>query len=134
MKILKFLEHAKYNEKACNFINTSSTNEFNDWVIIIAFYSAVHYIHYKILPFKGKVPTGQNKTINDFGTLHSYFQIGEKESPHKFRERWVRNFHSDIHSYYKVMFDDCYTARYKDYQFSNDTAYFARKRLKETKN
>jgi UDP-GlcNAc3NAcA epimerase len=45
MKIQKFFEHAKHNEKACNFINTSSTNEFNDWVITIAFYSAVHYIN-----------------------------------------------------------------------------------------
>ncbi len=42
------LEYAQHNEKACKYLDKKP--EFTDWVITTAFYSALHFVRYKIFP------------------------------------------------------------------------------------
>ena len=48
------LNHAIHNKEACEYL--SKEPKFSDWVITTAFYSALHFIDYKIFPLDLKLP------------------------------------------------------------------------------
>ncbi len=123
------LLHAEHNEKACHYLNHS--DEFRDWVISTAFYSALHYVRSMILPYK-VVDNGKTKTIPDFESLYSFLKKGT-QTKHRFLIHLIEHEHSDISDDYSNLFDLAYKARYLNYIFDKSISDLAIKRLKNIK-
>lgn len=111
----KALEHARHNEKVCLYLNEA--NEFNDWVITSAFYSAIHYIEHLLFPSKYEDP--KTKKIKSYKCLEEFFQdqpISLQKNKHHFRSLLVDEHIPEISVDYKTLKDLCWTARYNNYQ------------------
>ncbi len=44
------LDHANHNKEVCDYL--SKNPNYSDWIITTAFYSALHFVDYKIFPLK----------------------------------------------------------------------------------
>lgn len=112
---------ATHNKEACEFINSSG--KFPDWVITTAFYSALHFLEAKALPFKARDASNNRITIthlSEYKTLR-----GIDKSLHHARLVLLREREPQIATDYKRLFDLCHLARYVDHktdQADADTA------------
>ena len=102
------IDHALHNEKVCNFI--SKKEDYGDWIITTAFYSAIHYVRYLMLPVNLKNGT----EINCFEALFN-IQRGSVEGRHGFQNRYVTTKITEIAIEYKQLHDWCNQARYFEY-------------------
>lgn len=103
------LNHALRNESACNHLIASG--EFPDWVITTAFYSALHFIRYKIFPITIEEETFD--TLDDY-TKRSNALYGK--SAHSLLRKLLNNkFRKELAAPYNELFDSCNNARYCDY-------------------
>lgn len=123
------IRHAQHNEKACLYLNGS--DEFRDWVITTAFYSAMHFIRSIILPYK-LVEGGKTITLADFESLYIRLKKGS-QTKHRFLLDFVEETHPEISNDYNNLFDLAYKARYVNYQFDKSISDLAMKRLKNIK-
>src|SRR5581483_1763966 len=123
------LEHALHNERACRYLDKKA--DFADWVITTAFYSSMHFLDHKILPYTLNLG-GRNITIHNIGdykrakrlfTLNkhkAFCQIVEEEAP-------------TVSIEYNELKDICWTARYVDYKHDRDASKKAKESLKKIK-
>lgn len=123
------LEYAKHNEKACNYLDKKP--EFADWVITTAFYSALHYVQYKIFPI---TISKEGKRIK-FKDFDDYFR---KNNPHRFSKHTllsnlVENHHTEIANDYNKLKDISWSARYNNYKYPREISNDAKKKLKKIK-
>lgn len=124
------LDHAKHNEEVCEHLVDNT--KYSDWIITTAFYSAMHYMRYKLFPLtvekngtKVKVTNFDNYCIatNVSGRKHNVLRkLIEDNTP------------EDIAAAYNQMLDSSWTARYNQYKFSEKIAKLAKKRLVVVKN
>ena len=121
-------EHALHNEKVCNHLNDQT--HFYDWIITTAFYASLHYIKYKIFPFKF--------VLNNKPVVAQTFDIycircNKRSGKHAILSSLVEKHHSNIAVAYNKLKDLSWTARYNDYQYDKDVSDEALYLLKEIK-
>ncbi|MDH6304657.1 hypothetical protein M2459_001393 [Parabacteroides sp. PF5-5] len=106
------VEHAAHNEKVCNYLKKSP--QYSDWVITVAFYSAMHYIRHLIVPQKI-----EGSTYNDFEEI---FKL--KKSPgdgrHGFQKTYVAIHHMDIYHDYSKLHEMSEFSRYHTYEYTRE--------------
>lgn len=120
------LEHALHNEKLC--LKLHQENEFLDWVITTAFYSALHYSEFQLFPF-----TFGPHEYPDFDSWYNIFK-SSKDNKHDARKRLVYSNISPIAgSSYSFIKDLCWTARYYEYKMSENDANIAIEKLRIVK-
>lgn len=121
------LEHALHNEKACNYLDKKK--EFTDWVITTAFYSSLHFVNYKIFPFKEG-----NIEYTSLDIYHSsVMTAGRKISKHGLLCELVRKRLVNIAPDYRHLKDISNTARYVDYKHHRYVSNYAKTCLKNIK-
>lgn len=120
------LKHAHHNKKVCESL--SETPEYTDWIITTAFYSALHFVDYKIFPLKLK-KAGRTYSFTNFD---NYYMFLEKNiGKHKARLELVEAKLPKIATHYNKLMDLCHKARYVDYKFDYNIAKDAKERLKK---
>jgi hypothetical protein len=124
------LNQAEHNQDACLKLDTVGC--FPDWVVTTAFYSAVHYIQYKLFPLTGHDGT---KLV-----MHQTFiDYNETVNPHNSKSRHnimlmlVKHHAKNIEPEYRALYDNCLTARYSDYRISPDVATMSKEDLASIK-
>ena len=126
-------EHAEHNEKLCDFL--LSNGNFNDWVVTTAFYSAIHFVRYKIFPLSKYDPqTNRQETYNNFEHYLNRFSEANKNKKHGELLKLVDEKIPIINGHYRWLFDTCHTSRYKDYRVEKQKAKRAQEYLKHIKN
>ena len=115
------LQHAKHNEDACNYLHQNG--EFRDWVITTAFYSALHYILYEVLPLKVNGKTYKTfskyyKEIVEVNNAELQIQI----SKHDAQLDLVKERIPDAYESYRWLYESCMNSRYNDYKVSKRKA------------
>ncbi|MGM0503935.1 MAG: hypothetical protein ACQESQ_04890 [Bacteroidota bacterium] len=125
------LEYAQHNEKACKYLDKKP--EFTDWVITTAFYSALHFVRYKIFPINIKLNSGKRLKISDF---EHYFRINNPMdlSKHSLLSNLVEEKHPEIADDYNKLRDISWSARYSNYKYPRKISNDAKKRLEKIKN
>ena len=119
-------EHAIHNEEVCDFL--LSSDKYYDWVVTTAFYSALHYIRYEIFPYEEAGRT--------FYTIDQYYEFrkGDRRiSKHKVLLDLTKLQAYSCYSYFKILHDTCFTARYVNYKVSREIAVQSRTYLEKLK-
>lgn len=124
------LAHAQHNEKACKYLRIKP--DYLDWVITTAFYSALHYVRYKMLPQTVRRVNGTLIEISDFET---YYSLNKKahQGKHGFMVEQVTILFPEIASEYAQLRDLCETARYQNYKYDRKISNLAFDRLQSIK-
>lgn len=117
-----------HNEQVCLYLQSSGL--YSDWVITTAFYSALHFVKYKAFPL--------NEDGDHFDDFDTYFKTkefayGRKRSKHQVVIDVCQKHVKKIAPAYRELFDLCNTARYFDYQVSEDDVNLAISNLGEIK-
>jgi hypothetical protein len=130
MKQSNSLQFAQHNEEACIYLN--EPGNFIDWVITTAYYTAMHYLHHKILPYTHIFPEGSKIIYQNFEKLYKQF-AQTNTSKHRFLRNFIETNHPDIAIDFAQLMDNCFTARYNDYHFDPSAGALALKRLEKIK-
>ena len=121
-------QHAIHNEKTCDYLLAS--NQFNDWVITTAFYSALHYVQHEMFP------------MYESGKSHSNFENyfnnvlkrkNKRINKHSATIELVKHKLPKCSNYYRWLYDACMNARYNNYSVSSQKASTAKIYLTEIK-
>jgi hypothetical protein len=124
------LLHAQHNERICNELNANHEN--SDWVITVAFYSALHYSDACIFPHEF-THAGKKLKADDFNKY--CVLIGEPGKKHKLRRSLVEKcLPEDIASAYNQLLDVSWTARYHRYKYSTKVSDLSRRQLVAIRN
>lgn len=116
MKRQKRLSHAKHNHDLCKEIH--SKGGYADWVITTAFYSALHFVSYRIFPIKQKDSNGNSFELK---TLDEYYRFKKLDcGKHPALADLVFSHFPQISPEYNWLMDICQKARYHNYQMSHD--------------
>lgn len=124
------LEHALHNEKVCDYLELKQ--EYADWIITTAFYSALQFVSYKIFPFEVPAIGGKKTEISTIDQYHNY-NNPKRISKHDLLADLVAKHCHDIHPDYDWLLDMSMTARYSNYQHDKEIASYARSLLKRVK-
>lgn len=119
----KRLEHAKHNEELS--IKLYEEKKFLDWANTTAFYSALQFIQYKLLP--GKYNGKSCNCIDDVAKALNC------EGKHEAANQLVKIGLPVIATEYSFLMNSSFTARYHDYQIHPEQAKVCQKYLKEIK-
>jgi len=120
------LNHAEHNEELCRQLHLE--NNFPDWVIVSAFYSALHYSEYELFPFG--VGTG---IYQNFDEYYKVFKMA-KDNKHNARLRLVYScIDASAGTAYNWLKQNCWSARYYDYLFDETEAANALEKLNTLK-
>lgn len=113
--------HGLHNEQACRLLLQSG--QFSDWVVTTAFYAAMHYLYHQIFP----LTTGGKKFVN----FEQYYQSLPDKKPNKHQATLTLVYKelNGAYTAYKWLHDNCFTARYHDYQIFPPIANTAMNRL-----
>ncbi len=80
------IDHAKHNEAVCDHLE--SQTEFTDWIITTAFYTALHYLEFRLFPFT--VKKKGTKEVLEYDSFDHYCSANDK-SKGRHRERRILN-------------------------------------------
>jgi len=116
-------EHGEHNESLCSKL--LKEGEYNDWTITTAFYSAIHFIDYKLFPI-----TIEGDVYNSIGSIHRLYG---KYSKHKTRELLVCKYLSEQKENYAFLSKNCWNARYENYKVNPQRAQIAKDKLNKIK-
>lgn len=114
----KKIDHAKHNESVCNFI--SHKQDFADWVVTTAFYSAIHFVDHKIFPKSVSTSDGKKfkvKCIDEYRNITS-----PTKERHAVRNDLVKSELSEISYKFHWLYSTCRTARYINFEFPEPRA------------
>ena len=94
-----------------------SKGEFHDWVVISAFYSAMHYATNCIFNLPGlQLEDPRSGRFRNFANFNEYLYAwklsGKEHTPHKLRKELVSEHLSEVQFEYRTLFDSCMTSRY----------------------
>lgn len=113
--------HANHNKQACKFIKDN--RQFNDWVITIAYYSALHFMQSELFPSNYENPlTGEMKHYETFDKY--YRDMRGNISKHGLLLKMVEENIDDegVIDGFTSLKELCWTARYSRYTFSEAIA------------
>jgi hypothetical protein len=108
------IKRALHNESVCNYL--SKKQDFGDWIITTAFYSALHFTRHKLLPVEHTNKDGTTETYNDFETWYRTAKR-EYEGRHGFQIRMVKDRLVKIDFEYARLHEASENARYKNQDF-----------------
>jgi hypothetical protein len=118
-----FLEHARHNKKAFDYLNSASI--YPDWTITTAFYCAMHYSYAILFPLSENGATYRN--------IEEYYNANKRpnggDSKHGMTLKLVRRYHPTIGEKYKTLKDVAHTSRYHDYNLPNAVVAMVRRNL-----
>lgn len=128
--------HGSHNYKACNAID--KLQEFNDWVITTAFYSALKFLEDKLFPGDFPHPRKHGDTSN-YKTFAGYIaDFGRLNGSNKHKEmlNLVQNHISneEVVNSYEDLKQSCWTARYINYEVGTQRVELAKEALETIKN
>jgi hypothetical protein len=107
-----YLNHARHNKEASEYLHKAEADGFPDWVITTAFYSAIHYSYSIIFPFTEGAST--------FTVFDDYYKLekrsGSDKSKHDVTHDLIRKFHLGIEPQFAQLKSAAQTSRYLDYQ------------------
>lgn len=102
------LEQAIHNETACNFLHHD--NRFFDWVVNIAFYSALHHVSSVIFPLEIR----DKDELHTVDTVKEYRKIVRaNSSPHDVLSELVCQHCKGIGTTYHTLLEMSYQSRYE---------------------
>lgn len=113
-------DHAIHNESVCDML--LADNQYYDWVVTTAFYSALHFVRHELFPL---IENGQTYPNFDIYCLRN----GNKVSKHTITKSLVQKYLPTVAPYYTWLMDACWTARYKNYKTIQQEAARARQFL-----
>jgi hypothetical protein len=123
------LLHAQHNEKTCKYLRIKP--DYLDWVITTAFYSAIHYVRFKMLP-QTIIASKGSIEVTDFETFFSLCKKSH-QGRHGFQTDQVVKLFPEIASEYSQLQDMCETARYRNYKADREMSNLAFERLQTIK-
>lgn len=112
------LDHANHNIKVCNYLGKKE--DYGDWVITSAFYAAVHFVRYLMIPCKV-----EGKRYTDFDEL-CRSQKGAGEGRHGFQRSYVQLNYPDIDFEYSKLHDMAVISRYRKYDYTREQSNIAK--------
>jgi hypothetical protein len=124
------LDLAFHNEKTCNYL--SRKDEFSDWVITTAFYSALHYVRHFILPYRHSTIDAGAVEFDDFESLFSSLRK-DREGRHGFQNRMVNEKCSYFRFEYQKLYELSNNARYSNYKYEREDSVKAQTYLRKIK-
>lgn len=109
------LKHASHNEEVCNYLTLKQ--EYSDWIITTAFYTALHFVSYEIFPFtlKGKEQDAKGIIIGSVFQYQHLLGLWRK-SRHKITGDLCEKLCPEIASDYARLYDMSANARYTNYR------------------
>lgn len=115
------LNHAKHNESVCNYLGKKE--DFSDWVITVAFYSALHYVRHLMFPLEesGK----RYEEFEPYFCANKSFGIGR----HGFQQRYVIGHYPDISFEYGRLLEMSSQSRYSNCKYTREQAVLAKEYL-----
>jgi hypothetical protein len=116
------LQHGLHNEKVCEYIDLKQ--DFADWTITTAFYSALQFVKYKIFPFKMPAIEGKETNIEDLDDyiLYQRNNTSNKVDRHQVLADLVEKHCPVISEDYNWLLDMSKNARYSNYQHPKEIA------------
>jgi hypothetical protein len=111
------IQHAKHNKDACEHIG--KVQNFPDWMITTAFYSALHYIDSKLFPVDYTLSDGKKIKCSSLDIYCSLKKKDKGDVPvkHELRKELVRQLmNEDISNRFSRLSDASSTARYRNYE------------------
>ena len=130
-KPTKYLDHGNHNEEANEYLELRK-EKFADWVITTAFYSALHFVSYKIFPFEVRSAEGEKKLITNIDEYKRSMTNG-RDSKHTILAELIRKNCSDISKDYNWLLAKSMNARYEEYQQPTEYGNRARTLMKRIK-
>lgn len=123
------LEHALHNERVCRYLDKKAN--FTDWVITTAFYSSMHFLDHKILPFELTYSGGKTtiRNIGDYKRVKGLYNLNK----HKAFCQIVEEQAPSVSIEYNELKDICWTARYVDYKYDRAISNKAKESLRKIK-
>jgi hypothetical protein len=118
MKKGKRIRHAFHNEEVCKLLHTH--DKYHDWVITTAFYTAIHFVSFKIFPIREQSESGEHYELKTLDEFHRFKALDV--SKHQALADLVYEYYPDISPDYDWLMSLCNTARYQNYQQSKDDA------------
>jgi len=112
--------HARHNKTACKFIKDSE--QFNDWVITTAYYSAMHFFQSELFP--GQFESPVNGKIKTYTSFDKYYNETDGFTKHGLLLNLVEEYvdDDDVIDGFTSLKELCWTARYTKYSYSNQIA------------
>lgn len=111
------LNHAKHNYEVCLFLHEET--EYNDWIITTAYYSAIHFVYYKLFP--GSYEDPRDGKIKPFDSFKKYCKnLKFRQNKHEATENLVEEYLPEIYYDFKTLKDNCWTARYDNYLIKDE--------------
>jgi hypothetical protein len=106
------VEHAAHNEKICNYLKKNP--QYSDWVITIAFYSAMHYVRHLIVP--------QNINGKNYDDFEDIFRLTKLpgDGRHGFQKTYIAINHIPISMEYNKLHEMSEMARYHTYEYTRE--------------
>jgi hypothetical protein len=121
-------EHAERNEALNDELIASG--KYNDWVVTTAFYSAIHYVEYKLF----KTPfTFLSVSVKSLDMAHSVIESKDRRSRHETRGKLVNLKLLSISVQYDFLRKNSQNARYIDYNVPQEQAVQAKRCLNKIK-
>ncbi|OAV67604.1 hypothetical protein Barb4_02399 [Bacteroidales bacterium Barb4] len=119
------IKHALHNEKICNYLGKNESH--SDWVIITAFYSALHFTRHLIV----------SECLGGSGivSFENIFLQNKRYSDgrHGFQKYYINLHHPDICFEYEKLHEWSVNARYNTHEYDRGTATKAKAYLKRIK-
>lgn len=130
---VKRLYHARHNESVCHSLCGDENNA--DWIVITAFYAALHFVEYKLFPIKFRDNAGNKVVIKSFEIYYSHHYPNNTPNKHAVMADLVRQKLKMISANYNWLKSLCYTTRYFEYQLQTPGNIIAeaKRRLAEIK-
>ncbi len=127
MNFKSSLDKAKHDLQASQLL--LKNGNFNDWVIITAFYSALHFIHHSAFENQ-QCYDGNFKNFEDFYKKREFkkFRISKHRAVAIIAMECLG---LDIKAKYQWLLDSGYSSRYRNNKFNKSDAVMAHKYLNE---
>lgn len=110
-------EHGRNNQALCLKLYTEQY--YYDWVVTTAFYSAIHFIDYRLFPL-----THGGRTFRSINDAHRALGLGT--SKHATRALLVKDHLTEYVAQYTYLDNSCRNARYVDYRVTKRNAEMAK--------
>lgn len=113
------IAHANHNYEAYLYLFNAENDEFLDWAITAAYYSANHYAKGKLFPHSEKIEE-ESKSFDDFEDYYNKLHRRTGRSLHKVLiDLAYKELPNKVAASIKKLHDLSDTARYHDYKLSN---------------
>lgn len=123
-------EHGVHNEEVCDLLNIEK--KYTDWIITTAFYAALHFVSYKIFPFKHQIQGSTDKVINTIEEWQNHKNYTSNKR-HDLLAELVFKYCSDITEKYDWLLSMAKTSRYHQFTFDKAISEQAVRYMKEIK-